>query len=549
MKFNKFLFGAAALSMGVFASCSSDEPVKGPDGGNGAIEGEQYMAISITTAGLGGSRAAGVGDPEFEAGVGTECDITAENTYFFFYDANGNAFPLAAANVNGTVATNMVKPTKIELQHGPGDAATLEGVLVLGKAIGEGYVGTTPAQVLCVANPSKAFSVAEYENKNLSWVLGKESSTPATLPAETGFVMTSTTYVDGVKIVTAQDVTGKFAETPEAAKTNPAVLYIERLAAKVRAKGLGEYTAQIRKKVTAEDGAVSTVVTEDGKITIDNKEAIVKVELLGWELIKTAGQSNAFKSLKSEWLATDPFNGWNDADKHRSYWAASNAGTIRNTDIPSLSDNSKYTKGNFVSGVENVAYCYENTGYAEAPNTPTSVNDRNTAYNATSVVVKAVVKTYDAETQTSKPVDLMRWAGSYYTVDHLKELVATDYNASVTGAGAKATANDVEFVDNSALDNTYHAVVTVGENRTEMANFMSILWWKNGITSYYANIEHLGQKFGVVRNHIYEYEFDGVIGLGVPGTEPNTPEETETFLSAKLYCLNWHVVSNKLTLE
>ena len=546
MKFNKFLFGAAALSMGVFASCSSDEPVKGPDGGNGNVKGEQYMAISITTAGLGGSRAAGVGNPEFEAGVGNECDITPEKTYFFFYDTNGNAFPLAADKVNTTpenVATNMVKPTKIETQHGPGDDVTLEGVLVLGKAIGEGYVGTTPAQVLCVANPSEAFNVADYENKSLKTVLDKISSTPATLPAATGFVMTSTTYVDGGKIVTAQDVTGKFAETPEDAKTNPAVLYIERLAAKVRAKGLGEYTAQIRKKVTAEDGTVSEVVAEDGKITIDNKEATVKVELLGWELIKTAGQSNVFKKLDSEWLTTDPFAGWNDAAKHRSYWTLSDAGTIRNTDIPSLSDNNKYTKGNFTSGVQNVAYCYENATY-----TPASVNDR-TNTGATAIVVKAVVKTYDAATQTSTPINLMRWAGSYYTYDQLRELVATDYNAGVTGNGVKATANDVEFVDNSNDDNSYHAVVTVGDNTQNMVNFQSILWWKNGITSYYANIEHLGKKFGVVRNHIYEYEFDGVIGLGVPGTEPNTPEEQETFLSAKIYCLNWHVVSNKLTLE
>ena len=60
---------------------------------------------------------------------------------------------------------------------------------------------------------------------------------------------------------------------------------------------------------------------------------------------------------------------------------------------------------------------------------------------------------------------------------------------------------------------------------------------------------HLNGKPGVVRNHIYDYKIDGIVGLGVPGNEPNIPDLNETYLAARLYILEWHVVSNNVTLE
>jgi len=538
---NKKLFLIPALATLLFSSCSSDDA---PDSAPADIQdGEKYLAVSITTGGglgVGGRADDTGGTPAFEDGVGDECKINADALYFFFFDKDGYPFPLAAANVAGTVTTNMVQPADVKIQHGTGSEKdnNIEAVLVLGKAVGDGYVGTQPAQVLVIANPSIAFKIDEYKNLSLATVLSKTSSAPTSIPATTGFVITSSTYADGTgKIITAQDVTGHFADTPEKAKEDPVVLYMERLAAKVRVKGLKEYTPQIRKP----DNTLDTT----GKIEINNVETEIKVELTGWELIKTAEQSTAFKKLLPEWTATatQPFDGWNDALRHRSYWAHSEAGTIQNTSIPELTpsatETATYTKGNFdeTKPTENIAYCYENTAQ------PAKVNDRSIETKSTAIVVKGIVKTTDGT-----PVDLMRWAGSYYTSDQLKQKIVDDYNGQRTGS-TEATIDDVKFVNNTASDNTWHATVTVGNDTKEMANFQNILWWDGGATSYYVNIEHFGGKYGVVRNHIYEYVFDGVIGLGVPGEETDTPEETESFLAAKLYCLNWHLLSHTITLE
>ncbi len=545
---NKKLFLIPALATLLFSSCSSDDAPG--DASVTTNDGDKYLAVSITTGGGLGIGGRADGDAKnFEESVGNECTIDANSIRFFFYDAQGNPFPLATSGVNGTVTSNVVRPADItdnNAQHGDGSATdnSIKAVLVLGKAVGEGYVGTKPSKVLVIANPSTSVDVEnKYVNTPLSIVLQNWSSTPTGgIPATTGFVITSSTYVDGNgKIVTAQDVTGHFADTPAAAEANPVVLYMERLAAKVRVKGLAEYDPQFRNS----EGALDA--TQTGKIKINGAETNVKVELQGWELIKFAGRSSTFKNLLETWLtdAGKPFADWNDALRHRSYWANSNHGTIRNTEIPELTDASKYTNGNFDSNTptQNIAYCYENTGY-----TPASVNDRSKANLATAIVVKAVVKTVGAD-GTTTPVDLVRWAGSYYTLDQIKEKIAQDYNGQHSGS-SPATKDHVFFIDNSdASDNSYHAVVTIDGDTKNMANFQNILWWENGTTSYYVNIEHLGGKFGVVRNHIYEYVFDGVIGLGVPGEEPDSPVETESFLSAKLYCLNWLLVSKNITLE
>lgn len=54
----------------------------------------------------------------------------------------------------------------------------------------------------------------------------------------------------------------------------------------------------------------------------------------------------------------------------------------------------------------------------------------------------------------------------------------------------------------------------------------------------------------MVRNHIYDYTFNSVVGLGVPGTDPVNPEDPDqNYLAAVVNCLNWHVVSyNDVTL-
>ena len=526
MKINKFLLGAFALSVG-FASCSNEEPIKGENGG--AAVGEKYMAVRITTSGMGGSRAGEVGTPEFEGAAGDlEGKITASQLYFYFFDGSGNPFPLAYANVNGEVVTNVVKPTTIsEVTEGDGTTTTVNGVLVLGKAVGAGYVGTTPSQVLCVANPT--VGLQEFANRSLGYVLGALSTVPENgIPAATGFLMTSSTYTDksegGGNSITTVDVSNNFKDTPDLAEQNPATIYLERLAAKVRATGLGTYAPKMRDPLDNEN-------IIPGKFVVDNAEANLSVELTGWTLRNTANQSYAFKHItNSQGAVENWFTGWNDSNKHRSYWAVSCAINPLD-DVYDIYDESGFAKGSFdaANPTKNIAYCYESTTQEVKSQT-----DRTS--KATAIIVRGVVK------KDGVPVDMMRWAGAYYTSDRLKTRIAEAYSSEY---GVEVTSEDVSFVKDK--NNKYHAQV----NNTDFStNFSDILWWKEGVTSYYLNIAHIGNKFGVVRNHIYDYTFEDVIGLGVPGNDPVNPEdEDETFLAARLHVLNWHVVSNKVILE
>lgn len=535
--------GLAAIAAFGLASCSSDEPGNGSN--NGAAKGEQYMAVTIRTAGMSGTRASQVGNPEFEdPAAGTnEGTVTADNLYFYFFDPAGNPFQLAAANVEGTVATNVVRPLKINSGNTNGaEPESVEAVLVLGKAVGSGYVGTTPSQMLCVANPV-ASNLNAYANKPLSEVLTLVTKNTG-LPALNNFVMTSSTYVDGGQKVVATDVAGKFATTPDAALANPATIYLERLAVKVRAHGLGDFTPEYRNA----DGDI----VENYQYKVNNENYDLQVTLDGWRLINISTESLAFKNIVAD---GNYFTGWNNADLHRCYWALSQVSDplinkITNCDIY---DASQWTRGNFNTAqpTVNIAYTYENTQYAAASyGAGGAKNATDRLSNATGILVKATVKMRKTGTTDEfQTVNLTRWAGAYYTEDELKEMIIANFNVAHPDI-ADLPASAVSFVKDTE-PNRWKAQVTVsGVAQDWSTNYNNIMRWIDGATSYYLNIEHLDGLFGVVRNHIYDYEFTGVVGLGVPGNDPENPEpEDETFLAAKVAILNWHVISNKFVLE
>lgn len=533
--------GLAAIAAFGLASCSSDEPSNGSN--NGAVKGEQYMAVTIRTAGMNGTRAAELGSPEFEdpAAGSSEGTVTADNLYFYFFDAQGNPFQLAAANVQGSVATNVVRPLEINSGNTDGeDPESVQAVLVLGKAVGEGYVGTTPAQMLCVANPV-ASNLNAYANQPLSEVLRLYSSNTG-LPALTNFVMTSSTYVDGGEKIVATDVTDKFATTPDAAKANPATIYLERLAVKVRAHGLGDFEPQYRN--------AEGQIVENYQYKVNNEDVDLQVALDGWRLINISTRSLAFKNVAVD---VNYFTGWNAPDLHRCYWALSQVSDpLLNTIAQcNIYDANQWTRGNFNSAqpTVNIAYAYENTQYAAASyGTGGAENATDRLSNATGILVKATVKMKKGDETEFTPVNLTRWSGAYFTEEELKNMIIANYNVT-TGSSLPASA--VSFVKDTDPNRWKAQVTNAAGVVTDMsANFSNIMRWIDGATSYYLNIEHLNGLFGVVRNHIYDYEFTGVVGLGVPGNDPENPQpEDETFLAAKVAVLNWHVISNKFVLE
>lgn len=533
MKFNKFLFGAAALSMGVFASCSSDEPVKGPEGGNGNTEGAQYMSVRIQSVGNPGSRAATDNDFEGPAAGSAEGTITPENVRFYFFTEDGLPFVMTTSGVNGEVSnTNMVKPEKITVDNTNGSAISLDATLVLGEPTE--YKGNKPAKVFCVANATDEAAFAQFAKTRLEDIYNIKVNTPGTW---TKFRMTSSTYLDkNGELVYWTNVTDKIKNSKEAALADPADIFIERLAVKMRVAGLDTYSV----KEKNEDGSLSDKVFHVRSTTdTEGKEDVtLNVELTGWQPYMTANRAFAIKNISTAWTNENLFNGWNNADLHRSYWATDPGLTNLNNNNYNLYDANSFAYYNYdnTKPTENIFYTYESTGF-----TPKSATDRST--NATAIVVRGVVK--DSK---GNAFDMCEWGGDYFTTEYFKQVIVNAYNEDKDPT-AQATAEDVTFAKNvatGALANTYYAKV----KGNDFTRFSNIQWWQNGITSYFVNVEHLGAKFGVVRNHIYDYTFTNVIGLGVPGNDPKNPEEVKpTYLAARINCLNWHVIGNSVVLE
>lgn len=527
MKINKFLLGAFALSVG-FASCSNEEPIKGENGG-GTTDGEKYMAFSITNVG-NGSRADGDG---YENAAGSEGDIKDDNIYFLFFDRNGNAFMLEGRTVNGVaVNTNMVKPANFTAKKDQYGNETFTGTLVLGKAT-EPFLGQTPAQVLCIANPNTT-AMQNLAQQNLSEVLRVQTSTPDF--SKGAFLMTNSTYVEGVGTenaiaVTATSTEGCIKNSASEAEGNPVRINLERVAAKVRANYQSEYTVK--------NNAVSP---ETETFEIDGAQTQLYAQIQGWRLMNYATKAYGFKQLSASYTF-DPVWDWNDDTNKRSFWANSLANNdLSNTDYDLYAEEDQFKLKSFgsdITSTTNVAYCYENTLHQGAEPT-----DRTA--DATGIAVKVVLGT-KAEGGEFAGIDMVKFAGKYYTVDRFKQLVTDQFKSG----HPDATVNDVIFEVDDASKNTWKAKVKY--NTTEEFDmsyiYYNFLWWQNGITSYWINIKHFGDLTGVVRNHIYDYDITAIYGLGIPGNEPENPKETESYMAAALRILNWRVVSNSVILQ
>lgn len=539
MKTTKFFLGAfAALLMGAtMASCSNDEPAAGGENNENSSVGDRYISVRIFNP-SNTSRAAGEG---FEEGVGNENAISAENIRFYFFNANQQPFTLVASNVNGELSnTNMVKPISLTPNTQDGNEVTANGVLVLGKPTSP-YLGVTPSYMICAANLTDS-EFKELANKTMRDAANiiRSKATGESLDWGT-FVMTNSTYIkDGEKVIATKIEDENLAESAVAAQANPVNIYVERLAAKVRVTGLDVYQPQ--KAGDNPEKVTFNFSNAEGQV----EETTLYVNLNGWQLKNRYTKAKLFKDIDAD---GDYFPNWNAPEYHRCYWAitpADESGLFNKTyDIYS---STQFTLGNYNAAkpTENIRYTYPNTAWAS---TPESASDRTT--NVTSVIVRGVVCT-DATGAT--PLDFVYWAGGYYKTAEFKKMVANAYN--VENTGANKTADDITLVADNTNPNQWIASVKLNETENyRFDRFNGISWWQNGLTSYNVNIKHATTAdgtalYGVVRNHIYENIFTGVVGLGVPGNEPENPkDETETYVAATVNVLNWKLVSNTIVLE
>lgn len=314
MKKNKLLFGALALL--AFTACSDDksnEPQNPVDDGAKA-----YVKVSVMTTSTG-SRATELTGTDFEDGTTTPVDEnTIQQILLVFYDQNRNYIGDATLTETDWKSGNAdEKPDKNVEKYGTGVAEVSLG-------------GVIPKYMMAFANPISSGDIKVGVN-------AVKMQQRSVFKTANGFTMNNSVYFDEngniqreVPVDASQIFSSK--EDAEAAKDgNIITVWLERMAGKVTLSGATSSETEI----------------PDRTGTLDAKQLKFVVE--GWGLNATAKTMYLSKFYKlTDGLTFQSLSQrlnsffWNDADRHRSYWAFSPAYSKPDdntgTDFPYVSD-------------------------------------------------------------------------------------------------------------------------------------------------------------------------------------------------------------------
>lgn len=509
MKTKYFFLALAALGA---VACSE----KVDDGGNKTtpeanVDADKgYLAINLKSTD-------DVTRADYEDGTAEEQAIN--NLTFYFFDAAGNPFYV---NANGSYYN--VAVTDNGDVEAPNIESMTDPVLVIEK-----YKGEFPAKVVAVVNYTGTTNLSMNDLKNTLTTVGHTSGAQ--------FIMTNSAYVNGAgEVVDATPLSIEhFQTSADKALQNPVTIYVERVVAKVNVK--------------AGDTAFNTGVK------VGDKEVYAKIN--GWNLAATQDESYFVKTVDAAW--TDAVLGfvWNDAVYFRSYWTGK-------TSDAALSN--AFTPSELTNNDDTVEYLGEH------------VNAANT--DRTKYIVSATLQDVDGNA-----IEIAQWYGTNYigeeallaavapTLKNKLMLLTTDGGNNVYTSiddsqlqcipgllGAESyevkfqLAADAPTTGWYSFDGTQYTAVA--DVNGELAKLEPAKVWKNGQTYYYADVKHLGDAYGIVRNHSYKINITGVKGWGTPVYAPNMeietpvkPTDKETYISAEINVLSWRVVSSDVTLE
>ena len=295
MKSNKLFFGA--LTLLAFTACSDDknnEPISGEDT-------FAYINVNLLSPGLDGGR--GVEDldnDDFQEGTPDENNITS--LVMVFYDALGQQMA-SASTAGGEITLKDATPDKNMPNVAKIKTANAKVTLSNGKI---------PSYMMVFANPINASDV--------EWNLGSiAQKTRTEYKSANGFAMNNSVHFHADKTLQrAVKVSEEnFFQDPATSATAVDV-YLERLAAKVKLHG--------------KTGTESTLGTQSGSLENEDKTtATLSFEVKGWGIngaakscylskyFNLSNYSNSYDQLNEQ--LKDGFADWNDAGRHRSYWA------------------------------------------------------------------------------------------------------------------------------------------------------------------------------------------------------------------------------------
>ena len=159
-------------------------------------------------------------------------------------------------------------------------------------------------------------------------------------------------------------------------------------------------------------------------------------------------------------------------------------------------------------------------------------------------------------------------SGATYTSIQPEDLEIVEANEATAGTDIKVFEVFFRLTETAATTKTwcqYHdgkydpATAEVINKR--LAKVQPALKYTKGQTYYYTEIKHLGKpgttgEFGVVRNHVYQFNIKNVVGYGTPVFDgdtdfetPERPKDIETYVAAEISILSWRVVEQTDTLE
>ena len=565
----KYLFLAIAL-LGL-ASCAKDDLADGNKPIHSGEVEESYIAINLAASDI--TRA----QDGFDDGTAEERKV--HHADFFFFDGNGNAFPV---NVSGDRdsenqwtderggSSNHLRAVDLTFHTDEDDddiSDTSEAVLLL-----KTYKGEYPSQIVAVLNwspdPATAYSLSQ---------LHAAVSIQSSIEGDTYFVMSNSVYAQNGKAVYATPLSyDNIKNSVDAAMGAPVEIYVERVAAKVNVLGQAEYNLN----QNTDTGYVLM-----GGLTLAGG---VYAKILGWDLYRDNTQSKLIKEISADWTDDELGFSWNNSPWYRCYWADS-------LDAPTNDP----IYGNTPLAINNHTYIGENTtGKGTCTKVVikaqlvTKVNDVNTPLelavwnnvkyvNEVSVdpaqsgislrtaVANTLKNTYFAKTSNGagtityvglKPEDLVCVAGG--TNDAPNDVLANevyfqlsdtgktkDWHKLVNGVYERVAGDD--DTDNGSISATNAALKTVP----------SAVFYKDGQTFYYVDIEHLGNgggkpgDYGIVRNHVYKLNINSIKGYGSPvytgvsHLEYPPFTELETYVSAKINILSWKLVEQAVNIQ
>ena len=524
----------AMLAGAAMVSCSNEDFESGVN--NGAIQkGEQsFLAVNLSTL----TRSADT--PSFEAGSADENKVN--DVAFFFFDTNGNAYDVATEGVS-----NRLDKGYEELTVNSGNVNVEEiskPVLLI-----EESKQVPPQKIVAVLN-----CPIEDDNISLAQLQAKVGAyNTITVGEKAYFVMSNSVYKNeatGEEVVATDIPALSISHNAEEALAHPVTIFVERVAAKV---------------TVSTNYAEGKTSFNTGETTSENGTEIY-AQVTGWEVVNAKTQAPLLKDIDATAWANFTWN-WNDAANYRSYWAVN---TADDNIIRSLS----WDMANVDS-----RYYYENTDITNVDVATTNQLEGNQSY----LLVKAQFVDAAGNSLAGK---IAEWYGAKYTLAALKEqfanAVATQiYVVNEDGKTAESIQPaDITFYqeDENASEKRYLCYATLTEDAAEKefvsgvdedGEFITMtveevneilagvrpakIWEAGGY--YYLPIAHNATVNGLVRNHVYQMNINGITGLGTPVYDPDmliTPEkptEDASFISAEIQVLSWKVVVNNTVLQ